>query len=289
MGIKFQNNASTTIPLATTIGATSIAVDAGTGAEFPVLGAGDYFYATIHDPTSPALFEIVKVTARSGDTLTIVRGQEGTTAKAWPVDTHIEQRITAATILDALNERLLATDYTAADVLAKLLTVDGAGSGLDADTLDGQTGSYYTAIASRLGYTPLNQGGDTLGGDLNFGGNRAKQPRLEAYRESVTSNAAATGTITLDLSTANVFNLTLTGSGTLAFSNPPASGLMFSITVIVKQDATGNRTLSYPASVKWSDGITPVLATAANKVDVLTFFTVDGGTTYYGAQALANM
>lgn len=51
---------------------------------------------------------------------------------------------------------LAASAYTAADVLAKLVTVDGAGSGLDADLLDGQQGSYYTAIAARLGYTPLN-------------------------------------------------------------------------------------------------------------------------------------
>jgi hypothetical protein len=33
--------------------------------------------------------------------------------------------------------KLTATSYTAADVLAKLLTVDGSGTGLDADTLDG--------------------------------------------------------------------------------------------------------------------------------------------------------
>jgi len=36
---------------------------------------------------------------------------------------------------------------------------DGAGSGLDADLLDGQHGSYYTDITSRLGYTPVQQGG----------------------------------------------------------------------------------------------------------------------------------
>src|SRR5512137_1541845 len=35
--------------------------------------------------------------------------------------------------------KLNASSYTAADVLAKLLTVDGVGSGLDADTLDGLT------------------------------------------------------------------------------------------------------------------------------------------------------
>ena len=32
---------------------------------------------------------------------------------------------------------------TAAEILASLLTVDGTGSGLDADKLDGQEGSYY--------------------------------------------------------------------------------------------------------------------------------------------------
>ena len=36
---------------------------------------------------------------------------------------------------------------------------DGSGSGLDADLLDGQHGSYYTDITSRLGYTPVQQGG----------------------------------------------------------------------------------------------------------------------------------
>lgn len=38
-------------------------------------------------------------------------------------------------------------DYTAADVLAKLLTVDGTGSGLDADLLDGQSAAYYATAA----------------------------------------------------------------------------------------------------------------------------------------------
>lgn len=38
---------------------------------------------------------------------------------------------------------LAASSYTAADVLAKLLTVDGAGTGLEADLLDGYEGSYY--------------------------------------------------------------------------------------------------------------------------------------------------
>jgi microcystin-dependent protein len=44
-----------------------------------------------------------------------------------------------------------ASGYTAADVLAKLLTVDGAGSGLDADLLDGQSGGFYLDRANHTG------------------------------------------------------------------------------------------------------------------------------------------
>lgn len=53
---------------------------------------------------------------------------------------------------------LNAATYTAADVLSKLLTVDGAGSGIDADLLDGQQGSYYAAASSLSNYLPLTGG-----------------------------------------------------------------------------------------------------------------------------------
>lgn len=53
--------------------------------------------------------------------------------------------VTARSASDFLTDigALPSASYTAADVLAKLLTVDGAGSGLDADLLDGQSGAYY--------------------------------------------------------------------------------------------------------------------------------------------------
>lgn len=51
---------------------------------------------------------------------------------------------TASKISAVAATKLDSSSYTASDVLAKLLTVDGSGSGLDADLLDGQTGSYYT-------------------------------------------------------------------------------------------------------------------------------------------------
>lgn len=44
----------------------------------------------------------------------------------------------------------VADQITAADLLAKLLTVDGAGSGLDADLLDGQSAAAFAAAGSGL-------------------------------------------------------------------------------------------------------------------------------------------
>lgn len=56
--------------------------------------------------------------------------------------------------IDAL--RALTPSAAKAAILGWLLAQDGAGSGLDADLLDGQHGSWYTDITGRLGYTPLN-------------------------------------------------------------------------------------------------------------------------------------
>lgn len=55
---------------------------------------------------------------------------------------------------DAL--RALTPAQAKAALLVWLLSLDGAGSGIDADLLDGQQGAWYADIAARLGYTPLN-------------------------------------------------------------------------------------------------------------------------------------
>lgn len=54
----------------------------------------------------------------------------------------------AATMATELGKKLDAASYTAADVLAKLKTVDGAGSGIDADLLDGKDSSEFVQVTS---------------------------------------------------------------------------------------------------------------------------------------------
>jgi hypothetical protein len=99
MGIKVANNANATLAASINSSATSITVTSGQGARFPTLSAGDYFYATLIDVSNN--LEIVKVTARSTDVLTVTRAQESTTGRAYSTGDRIELRLTAATFVDA--------------------------------------------------------------------------------------------------------------------------------------------------------------------------------------------
>ncbi|HTN66409.1 MAG TPA: hypothetical protein VL051_09535 [Burkholderiaceae bacterium] len=67
----------------------------GEGAKFPVLAAGEWFPATI--VRADGVFEIVEVTARAADVLTIVRGRENTSAAAFVAGDRVELRLTAGT------------------------------------------------------------------------------------------------------------------------------------------------------------------------------------------------
>ena len=90
MAVVFKNNANTILASDITSTATSISVLSGS--VFPSLSAGEYFLCTLDDDTNN---EIVKVTAISGNTLTVERAQEGTTARAFSTSDTIESRVTA--------------------------------------------------------------------------------------------------------------------------------------------------------------------------------------------------
>jgi hypothetical protein len=94
MGVKVTNNAYGTLSAGIAAGDTTITLDGGQGARFPTLGAGDYFYGTLVDTGNN--IEVVKVTARSSDSMTVVRGQDNTTARAYAIGDRFELRPTAA-------------------------------------------------------------------------------------------------------------------------------------------------------------------------------------------------
>lgn len=116
MAILFTNNASSTLANTLTSGATTAVVASGEGALFPTPTGSDVFYATLED--SSGNIEIIQCTARSTDSLTIVRAQEGTTAREFASGSRIEIRLTAGVLNALLQESVFnAGSVTAGDGL----------------------------------------------------------------------------------------------------------------------------------------------------------------------------
>lgn len=102
------------------------------------------------------------------------------------------------------------------------------------------------------------------------------------YTEEVAT--ANTGTAyTIDLANGSVQILTLTGNCTFTFPTATAGK---SFIMLLKQDATGSRTVTWPAAVKWPSGTAPTVTATASKLDKYVF-TADG-TNWYGSNAGQN-
>jgi hypothetical protein len=97
---------------------------------------------------------------------------------------------------------------------------------------------------------------------------------------------ASGGSFEINLATANNFSKTVTGGGTVVvtFTNPP-SGRAFGFTIALTNG--GSAIVQWPVTVKFSEGVAPILTSSGT--DVLTFYTFDGGSTYYGFLVGRNM
>jgi len=139
-------------------------------------------------------------------------------------------------------------------------------------SLTGATNNYgfYGGIASGTGRYNLYMAGTAAN---YFGG----QIQLnQDYIEKTTSANTSTA-YTIDLTNGTVQTLTLTGNCTFTFPTAVAGK---SFLIMLKQDATGSRTVTWPASVKWPSSTAPTITATASKMDVYSF--VSDGTYWYG-------
>ena len=101
-GIKFTNNASTQISKPLSALDTTITVSNNTAAVFPKLLDGDYCILTLVDANGQ--YEVVKCTSRTDSEFTVTRAQEGTVAKAFPVGSLLELRLTSGSIIKVADD-----------------------------------------------------------------------------------------------------------------------------------------------------------------------------------------
>ena len=134
--IQFANNAVSRLAANISNSATSLSLTPGDGAKFPAVSAGQYFMATL--VRTDGTTEVVKVTARSTDTLTVVRSAEAVGGASVPYSftagDKVEARLTsgglgseldrldAAALLGSLNK---TNDYTVTSAdISTLVRVD---------------------------------------------------------------------------------------------------------------------------------------------------------------------
>ena len=107
-----------------------------------------------------------------------------------------------------------------------------------------------------------------------------------AYGKGISEEAVTvtqgSGTVTLDLAQGNFFEFTLTENVTgWTFSNLASSGTASSWIIKITQHASSAKTVAYPSAVKWAGGTDHVMSTATGSIDIVSMFTIDGGTTIY--------
>jgi hypothetical protein len=265
----FTNNASTTLASGINSSVTSLTVAAGTGALFPTLAGSEYFYTTLSN-IAGTIIEIVKVTARSTDTFTIVRAQDNTAAASFIAGDKVELRLTAADLqnfpqLDSTNTFAQIQTFTSGVSLGVDLPVAEGGTGAStADTarnnlVAARSGS-NTDITSLSGLTtPLSagQGGTGATSLVNAG--------IDLVTFTSTPTAAATTTL---LSTSNSVQF-FTGTTTETIVLPVASTMVLGQRFTIHNNSTGALTVN-------SSGANLVGTVQPNTTVVITCISTSG-------------
>ena len=153
----FVNYVDTTLAAAASSTATSLSLSSS--ANLPVLGPGEVMPLTLNDAATGLVYEIVYVTAISGTTLTVLRGQEGTAAQNWSSGDYAFVSPTADTVapvagthspvasetLPAVNQLVVTPGTLTAAIDLTLNDAAAAGSGA---TIYGSAADYAVTVQS---------------------------------------------------------------------------------------------------------------------------------------------
>lgn len=247
----FANNVSTS--LGSAISSTATTITLASGANLPIVPPGSYFPLTLNDKATGTVYEIVYVTAITGVSLTVIRGQEGTTAQSWLVGDYAYGAFTAQSVLTA-NPGYLLNPMTAAGDL-----IVGGASGAAERLGVGTAGQILTVSGGTPAWVSPSSSSGVLA-DTVIGRNGSQTITTTTY----TLTATDSGKIT-------IYNNAASGTFTLPLSGSAAAGSV----VFTFYGATSSGTLTIAAA---SGDTAPVVSTvtAHNSLTVVN----DGGTSW---------
>lgn len=167
MAVVLTNNATSLLAAAIDAGATTLSVLTADAGRFPNPAAGDWFPLTLVD--NAGNMEIVKATGRAGAIITVERGKEGTTAKAFAAGARVDLRATAAALYD------VGEKATTKTVGAAIAGANGKETPADGDAFTGvEAGSStmfkttWANIKAALSSVFLLRSGGAMSGPLSL-------------------------------------------------------------------------------------------------------------------------
>jgi len=271
MAMKFTNNATSTLASGINNSVTSLSVASGQGALFPTLGGSDYFYCTIANTAGTV--EIVKVTARSTDTFTIVRGQDGTTAATWLSGDRVELRLVAASLNDIpkLDE---ANTFTTAPTFSTALAVASGGTGAASFTANnvllGNGTSALQVVAPGTSGNVLTSNGTTWSSSTPAAGVSLSAANTWTATQTFNGTSSTFGTALLD--TAETVNVV---------GSAPSSTTNLYVQSGAVQYYTSNAANNFVVNLAFSSGTTMNTALATNQSATAALITTQSAAAYY--------
>jgi hypothetical protein len=190
MALKLANLAISSLAASITSEATTLTIQSSDAGKFPALAQGDWHPATILDAAGNT--EVVRVTSRNNATLTVVRAQDGSTAKPFVAGSRLDIRMTAGALGELIN--LISDAYSALSSKADTVTitefveqkiaslVDSSPAALD--TLKelaaalGNDPNFATTMLNALAGKVSKTGGDTMKAPLALDGNAGAEKML---------------------------------------------------------------------------------------------------------------
>ncbi|MCE9643759.1 hypothetical protein K8Q93_00710 [Candidatus Parcubacteria bacterium] len=111
---------------------------------------------------------------------------------------------------------------------------------------------------------------------FDLGGARVDNAVLKVKYATVNARGSVSGSQAMDFSLGNVVSITASGNLTLSITNPPVSGKTGTLTLLLTNG--GAVSVAWPSGTTWLTGSAPSLTSSG--LDVLSFTTTDGGTTW---------
>lgn len=206
--------------------------------------------------------------------------------------------VTTAAESGLTNEKVLGTAVIMAGTLAARPAAGTSGrlylaTDTNGGTLYRDNGSSWVACAAGVSadYATTSNLADVAA--TESAGTSATLPRgdhVHAHGTGYLPNAhelrvvpTVSSTTTLNVSLGTYFHVVLTTNVTFAISNVSATPAANRLVVLIEQDGTGGRTISWSGlTITWEGGSAPEMPSAAGSKMLVELLSVDGGTSWFG-------